>query len=57
MQVCGCQKLRALGESTGYRGGGIKMSIIGLIMVGGFVYMLYDIGRVYAEKRAEKEGE
>ena len=34
-----------------------EMSIIGLIMVGAFAYMLYDIGRVYAEKRAEKEGE
>ena len=34
-----------------------EMSVIGLIMVGAFAYMLYDIGRVYAEKRAEKEGE
>ena len=33
------------------------MSIVGLIMVGAFAYMLYDIGRVYAEKRAEREGE
>ena len=33
------------------------MSIAGLIMVGAFAYMVYDIGRVYAEKRAEREGE
>ena len=33
------------------------MSIIGLLMVAVYAYMLYDIGRVYAEKRAEREGE
>jgi len=26
-------------------------------MVGAFAYMMYDIGRVYSEKRAKKAGE
>ena len=30
------------------------MSIIGLAIVGAFAYMLYDIGKTYAEKRAQK---
>lgn len=33
------------------------MSIIGMIIVGALSYMVWDIGRVYAEKRAKREGE
>ena len=32
------------------------MGVIGLIMVGAFAFMIYDIGQTYARKRAEKEG-
>ena len=33
------------------------MSILGLIIVGAFAYMLYDIGQTYAEKRAKHKSE
>jgi hypothetical protein len=33
------------------------MGVIGMVMVAAFTYMIYDIGRVYAEKRAERKGE
>ena len=33
------------------------MGIIGLIMVGTFTYMIYDIGQTYAKKRSERGGE
>tara|TARA_R100000664_G_C2716885_1_gene111672 strand:- start:28 stop:150 length:123 start_codon:yes stop_codon:yes gene_type:complete len=34
-----------------------KMSILGMMIVGALAYMVYDIGRTYAEKRAEHEGD
>ena len=33
------------------------MSIIGLITVGAFAYMMYDIGKTYNEKRDMRGGE